>query len=310
MTILVELKAKPFTIQREEFVVRTEACMQAINQYIRGYFEPQSIEIWYDAPISELGGTLASKTDINVGSVSEIRSILNDKIKRIEQSKLFETIIRVYGIWKLNRTEQRGFFSINNSQRWRAAYGDIDMDVISGKEQDITKLMWEDEDRKILVNDFFQNFLEEYRKNGLDKKMTIIWICFASNIPSGQDITEMKATYYHDLKQFIKDSFETYKQNTESVQKSLRLQYIVDLVNSNREFRKRMKQKLETFRINEIEGNSIVLIAEEPNSFQRLYEDLSKEFFVKIFNGLQTDSDVNSKVNRVIRGDSDISDFA
>jgi hypothetical protein len=110
--------------------------------------------------------------------------------------------------------------------------------------------------------------------------MTIIWICFASNIPSGDDITQIKATYYHDLKQFIKDSFETYKQKNESVQKSLRLQYIVDKVNANRDFRMKMKRSLETFRINEIIGDSIVLIAEQPNSFQRLYEDLSKKYFV------------------------------
>jgi hypothetical protein len=237
-------------------------------------------EVWYDAPINELGGTVVYKNDIDVGSVSEIRTILNEKIKKIDQSKLFETIIRVYGIWKLDGKEQKGFFSINNNQRWRNAYGDIDIDVLSGKEQDITRLMWDDQDRKILVDNFFQNFIEAYKRNGLDKKMTIIWICFASNIPSGDDITQIKATYYHDLKQFIKDSFETYKQKNESVQKSLRLQYIVDKVNANRDFRMKMKRSLETFRINEIIRDSIVLIAEQPNSFQRLYEDLSKKYFV------------------------------
>ncbi len=75
------------------------------------------------------------------------------------------------------------------------------------------------------------------------------------------------------------------------------MEKVIDIVNGNKEFRRQMKQKLETFRINEITGNSVVLIAEESNSFQKLYEDLSKEYFVKIFAELQTDKDVNSKVN-------------
>jgi len=160
MAILVDLRAKPFALQKEELNARLETCMLAIEQYIHGYFEPTSIEIWNDAPIPELGGKNIHKEDINVGSVSEIRNIINDNISNLGIQKLLNVIIRIYGNWKLSDTIRKGFFSINHNPRWQDAYGDVDIDIISG-DDDITKLMWNDNDKNILVNDFFTNFLND-----------------------------------------------------------------------------------------------------------------------------------------------------
>jgi hypothetical protein len=87
---------------------------------------------------------------------------------------------------------------------------------------------------------------------------------------------QIKAVYYHDIKQFIKDALETYKQKNDWVQKSLRLQYIVEEVNAYKHFHDKMNEKLTNFQINKIAGKSVVLIGETLDSFNKLYEDLFK----------------------------------
>lgn len=168
MTLLIKLERQNYTNPRKEIDSRIDIGLAALKHYLRGYFEPTDLEIWRTAPMSELEGEEIVKTSINIGDTYELRQIIDEKIgtRLVDGSQLLsESIIRVNGIWKLDGIEQRGFFSINNASQWRGVYGDIDVDVYPGMEDDITTLFWShSNERKEMVDKFFENFLRDYNE--------------------------------------------------------------------------------------------------------------------------------------------------
>ena len=309
MAILIELERRPYTSLEEEILTRREIGLLALDKYIRGYFTPDSLEIWDTAPLKELDGKCLFKDDINIGSVSELRKIIEENYNKYVK-ELATSIIRIYGNWNLNDQEHKGFISINHNPTWRTAYGDIDMDLIFGREDDITKLMWSDNEKNILVQKFIEDFLKDYKDQKLDAKLSLTWLCFASGIPYRRDITRIKAVYYNEQKQFVKDAFETYREKYDWVQRSLRLQYFVNRLYSHREFREDLKKKFEDFQISQIFENSVLLIGENLDSFLNLYEDFSKNYFYKIFKKFPSDETANSIITNVAVGQSDLDDYS
>ncbi len=231
MTLLIDLERREYSDPRKEPDIRKQVALSALNQYLRGYFEPTDLEIWETAPLSELGGQKISNSPVNIGDIYQLEQDIDGKTKDLKQ-RLFNSIIRINGIWKLDGIEQKkGFFSINNAPYWRRAYGDVDIDVYpDGKEDDdITVLFWNNKrSRERLVDKFFEGFVQDYNRQKLSEKMNLSWICFATGIPNKKDVTTIKAAYYRSLKSFISDSFQTFRDANIWVQRSLSLKYLVD----------------------------------------------------------------------------------
>lgn len=302
MALLIDLERREYVDPRKELDIRKRVALHALNQYLRGYFEPTDIEIWETAPLSELGGLKISSSSINIGDIYQLEDNIDKKTRELRYQSLFESIIRINGVWKLDGIEKKGFFSINNAPLWRRAYGDVDIDIYpDGREDDITVLFWNDNIlRERLVDNFFEGFVRDFYRYKLAEKMNLNWICFASGIPTKRDVTTIKAVYYSSLKSFVSDSFQTFRDANVWVQRSLSLKYLVNRAYEEDEFKKTILKTLEGFHINKIDGNSVILIGEHINSFNKLYAQFSDEYLEPIFNKLTPDDKVNDIVKEVV----------
>jgi hypothetical protein len=61
MAILIELERRSYTSLEEEILTRREIGLLALDKYIRGYFSPNSLELWDTAPLKELDGNVYLK---------------------------------------------------------------------------------------------------------------------------------------------------------------------------------------------------------------------------------------------------------
>lgn len=310
MGALIRLVRKSYTNQPREIEARIDTGMLAIQEYLRGFFEPTELEIWQNAPMEELDGKLAHRVPLNVGDPRDLRRVIFSTVNN-DFSTLYQSIIRINGIWKIDDAKRKGFFSINNAFTWRSAYGDVDFDIYpDGKaglptdqenNDPLVLLLWQDKaTRTQLVNRFFDNFLNNYIYTyNLKAAMQLSWICFGTGVPSRNDVRTIKAAYYGSQRSFIKDSFATYHELYPDAQKALDVDYIVRKAYEETAFKDDIVKLLKNFRISRVDKHSVLLIGEELDSFKNLYDKLEGEYLKPVHDKLPKDQIIDNAIKEV-----------
>lgn len=302
MSILVRLEKKPLidTSVKDDIKERLKIGFFALDYYLENHFKPHTIEIWKNAAIEELGGEKIKKMDWkNSFTNTDDR---NNLTRYLESN----SIMRIIGTWTINSKQVNGFFSINNSYDWRRTYGDIDVDIFpNDQSEDMMDLFWEESmTREELVDDFIPLFIDHFR--GRDNQFDLNWFAFGSSIPSKDDVRNLKAAYYSQLKSYVYDLFSTYIEINEGTQKAIKKKYLVEKSFREKEFRSYITKKLDEFNISKREGHSIILIGEKPDSFYNLYEKISGTTLRPMFGRLPKDSDINNVIKMVVAGQRDL----
>lgn len=301
MSILVKLEKKPLidTTVKEDIKERLKVGFLALEYYLENHFKPQTIEVWNNAAVEELGGEKIRKIEWKSSFTDDDQ---NNLIRYLDSN----SILRIVGTWTINNKTIKGFFSINNGYNWRRTCGDIDIDIIPNNlYDDMMDLFWgNNETREELVDDFIPLFIEQFKKR--KNQYDLNWFAFGSSIPSKEDVRNLKAAYYSQLKSYVYDIFSTYIEITEGTQKAIKKKYLVEKSFREREFRNYVSKKLDEFNISKRDGHSIILIGESLTSFSDLYETISKNTLKPMFGKLPKDSEINNVIKMVVSGQQEL----
>jgi hypothetical protein len=307
MAIKIDLKRKfQYTPSLTEVQTRIGVGYEAL-QPLMPYFEPKRVETWLYAPIEQLGGKKVSEDNVQVGSARELESTISKVLKsKLKEFELYSnSIFRIYGNWQIEQDKLEGFVSINNARPWRNSYGDIDIDAYpTEKYDDLMDVIWKDdaEPKTDIVDSVFNNFIKRYSTHnlGYQEILGLEWLCFSEGVPSRYDVTTMKAVYYPTVKSYISDMFGTFKNYQERIQESLQLRYIVNKSYRNKAFKRGVSRLLDNFKISRREHASVMLIGQEPDSFDELYREFKADYLNPLFRELPQDKEVDLAIKNTI----------
>lgn len=304
MGLLVELERRGYYISREEETqARIKVGLETLKYYLHSHFNPEGISFWQYAPMETFDGKFISSQDVSPTiTVSGIAELIISFTKKYS-ALLPTSIIRIEGDWEIDGVKSKGYFSINNNQPWRLAYGDVEADA---SHQALVDLFWKDRElKKVLVDRFMEYLLKETKP--LQETTAIKWLCFSSGAPSRENITNLEAAYYRREASFLMDNFRTFVELNDWSKDYVtpyRLNHVSDIVFEDEEFKKNYEDRINRFKITRHYGNSLFFIAEKIGTFKELHEKLANDYIEPVIRSLSPEVEFESKIKRVIRRES------
>lgn len=255
---------------------KLKACFETVKFFYKGVFVPQDAEVWFTAPSEALGGRLARK--VSARNPYEATEVLHEHLKELPFEDASKTIVMFKGLWQFNETMLGGYFSIQNSRKWREVYDDIEISAYAkGEFEDLVDVLWLTLDMPTLIPKFIQALEQGIRGTNIGLSQ----VTFSRGIPTKEDPTNLMAVYLVGERRSLLGIF--YKALKESRDRSVAIKakplnttFLLNTLVKQNIVGKRINERLREAMVVEKRTKSALYIAKERNSFATLYREISK----------------------------------
>lgn len=272
---IVLSQMKPATTS-QVILDRLKICFGAMRFFHKGLFLLQEAEVWLGAPSEALGGVLKKK--LPTTNPYDALDALHRHLQTLPFGEVGETIIVFKGIWQFEGTSLEGYFSVQNAKSWREVYGDIEISAYARKEiEDIVDIFWQTQDMPTLI----PRFLQDLKQTTQQLSMGLSLVSFSRGIPTEEDPTNLMAVYLVGERRGLLGIF--YKARKRSLDPEVTAKseplsttfFLNTLVEENL-VKDRIDRRLREAMIVEVQSKSSLYIAKQRDSFEKLYDEISK----------------------------------
>lgn len=277
---------------------RLEVCFEAVRFFHKGLFFTQDAEVWFTAPSEALGGSLARR--VPARNPYEATEILHKYLKELPFEDARRTFVLFRGIWQFNETRLEGYFSIQNSRKWREVYGDIDISAYArGEFEDLVDAFWLTQDMPTLIPKFIKSLEEGIRKT----RFGLSQVTFSRGIPTKEDPTNLMAVYLVGERRSLLRIFygalrESRDRSVIIKAKPLHTPFLLNTLVKQEIVNERINRRLREAMVVERKDKSALYIAKERDSFAKLYNDISKSILRPALGKLPKEDVVREMIER------------
>jgi hypothetical protein len=255
-------------------------CTEAIRHFQRDkFFVPRSVSIWLNAPSEALNGKLIYRKDM-----TDLDNIAQQLQRRFKDSfyrdGLPASIILFEGTWQLYGLEIAGFFSCNNYRAWNRIYFDVEIDAYSkGEYGDLMDVFLAHGE----VPELAKNFVAYSKMSSQNQIIMPRFIYFSRGVPEYGEVEDLVALYLrdrHDMVTFLYNKLRRIEESwvKDQVEPIDRHFYVSSLV-SIESIEKIFSEVIKKTDLIESEGNSVIYIAEDTDTFKTFFEYFKNEIF-------------------------------
>jgi hypothetical protein len=298
MTIAVSIGKKPYSSVLQTTLGKF-ALASEIVKWMQAYFEAKRVEVWVNASDETLGGrmernyTLEDRRDVPV---------ILDKVANENKEKLGvleNLVVVVKGVWQTGDYALPAYVGISNGKLWRETYGDIEVNVFpSGEIEDISQLIWHDEDVRTGV---VTNFLKEFGRFG-DESLDMESIVYAYGIPTQVSVGDWLASYFRRPDLYFVRFLRSLEQDNPTIGTYIRMINRLALTGDLYDipnFRKHIQEVGGRNKVKVDFGASLKLVGETPEAYKSLYRELSVSLAEIIEKSLPKDRQIDENLRAV-----------
>jgi hypothetical protein len=268
--------------------------------YDNKIFVPENIDLWHNFADEALGGT--REPTIQVSSdifrdLATVKKTLADRSQSFE--KLMSTIIVISGYWDLNGEPTSGFFSINNSLRWRTVYKDLEIDASGhGDTKDLTEIIWAREDGKGIAN----NFARTLKKTSESQKATPNVVYFSIGTPAKGDIENLLGVYLGDRRALLDFLYSTLNaradEETKDAMIPLKRSYFIGVMDKEPDVQNGLTLAMQEANVFQKDAGSYTFLADDRKGFENLYKIFEERVFKPVLHELPRTKEVESRIKK------------
>jgi hypothetical protein len=301
MAILINFVSSQIATFEELVQDKLTACYGAMRFFQNGYFFPQTVELWYDAPSIALGGEL--RKEKSAQNLFEAYEILQNDLRNIQNQDLRRTIVIFRGVWKIEDIELAGYFSIHNSMEWRKVYGDIEISAYPKDDiEDIVDALWLTNDINGMIDKFIGNLYQDISK----LRIAISQVVFCHGIWNKDDPAGIMAILLvgerRGLLRIFYDARRKEKSwDLEPMAKPLDTTFLLDTLEQTKIVEERINERLERDLVAELPAGSKLYIAKQRDSFGKLYDDISNAVIKPALAKLPKDELVRQRIEEGLK---------
>ncbi len=280
MGIYIRL-ASPMSISlRRRALSRIDYCYRTIRYFQQaGWFIPERIKVWKNATTEALGGKLHRDIEISGlhSDVQRLRSWLDEAFYRDE---LFLSIVVFEGLWNFDKVKFAGFFSANNSNDWREAYHDVEIDAYGrGEFEDLVDYLLKQD----LIENIAPSLISEIKREGRRKYYKPRTIYFSTSAPEYGDLDNLVALHLKDWRNFVDFLYSRLRRDRASWIRNkvapIERNFFLSAIKQQRTVQMTLKKLLKETLVTEQVGNSVTYLAKDKESFNKLYQGFKEEVF-------------------------------
>ena len=289
------LDKKPYTSPAKRFVGKCEF-LRSIHEWLSMYFETKRIEEWADATDESLGGRLLNRYPVE--TPQNVAGILN-RIAQSHESAVGELplIVTMRGVWNIDQPIP-GYLTMSNEDEWRRTYGDIEIgSFASGDVTDIVEPIWKTD---VTKEGLVTNFLREFAgfEDDLYEMGSIV---YALGIPSQVSVSKWFASHFKRPDYYLNRVLSSMEKEDSSIHTYIRLinrEALASDIYKIQNFRDHLKQITKMFQVTMDHRASLQLIGRTPESYRLMYAQLANSLKTVLENSLETDKEINSKLQQ------------
>lgn len=287
---------RPATIH-ERILDKLKACFETIR-FFQGLFFPQDAEVWFTAPSEALGGNLAKK--LSARNLYEASNVLYEYLKNLSFEDVTKTIVMFKGKWEFSKTKLWGYFSIQNHEKWREVYGDIEVSAYAKKEfEDLVDALWFTHDMSNLIPKFLRSLKRGIKRSSIGLSQ----VTFSRGVPTREDPTNLMALYLvGERRRLLGIFYEALKESRDrriiTKAKPLSTPYLLNTLVKEDVVEERFNKRLHKAMVFEIKQKSALYIAKERDSFATLYREISDAILKPALDKLPKENAVKEMIQR------------
>lgn len=206
-------------------------------------------------------------------------------------------------MWNIKDVELAGYFSLHISRDWRKVYGDLEISAYpQGDIEDIVDAFWLMEDVTGIVGDFVKTF-----NRGISTlRIALSQMAFCEGIWNKDDPEAIKAIYITTerrglLRLFYEARRKEEAWDMETFAKPLDTNFLLDTLEETDLVQERINKELEQDAALEIPVGSKLYIGKEPDSFKKLYRDVTESIIKPALSKLPKDTSVKTQIVEGLR---------
>jgi len=253
-----------------------------VLSFQRPYFESFECEIWKDAPLKSLEGTLLDTISLK-NEPSEDYQTLRKALAKFDGpysfSEKVKFLFKYLGKWKIGEESVDGYMLVSNHGKWRSTYGDIESNVYStDRFPDLVNLL---KSNPIVENKLVKEFLDVFPKQLSQEALKVSRIYFGLGAPSKTEVGNLVGVYYGSDDYFIGDLLDSVtEEETDSVRDALtpyKRTFLIGSLKDVPSFNQFVEHLFTQYHIRKAETGSITLVGRDLDSFELLYSELSQK---------------------------------
>jgi hypothetical protein len=301
MAILISIVRREAINYDELVLEKLATCYEAMKFFKDSFFIPQTAELWYNAPSEALGGE--QKKELTIKDLFETRQVLASMLKNTLFQDLRKTIIIFRGVWKIENAELAGYFSIQNAPEWRKVYGDIEISAYpKGEIEDLVDALWLTTD----VQGIIDHFIDDLNRGMSTLKIGLSQVVFYRGIWNKDDPTGIMAILLTGerrglLRIFYEARRKEKSWDMEPMARPLDTSFLLDTLEKADIVRDRINERLEKDVIAELPAGSKLYIAKQRDSFEKLYDDISRTIIKPALAKLPKDESVRNQIEEGLK---------
>ncbi|HJW97907.1 MAG TPA: hypothetical protein VJ529_02175 [Candidatus Bathyarchaeia archaeon] len=276
---------------------RLKACHVAMNFFKDGLFFLREVQIWLDAPSTALGG-------IEIGSfsaqdVGEAVNFAQNRVRALPVQDVARTIVVFRGLWSIAEVSLAGYFSVQNDRNRLNVYGDIEISAYpQGEIRDIVDALWRLDNVNALVNQFVTSFQMGIKNLHFRLSRAV----FCHGLWSRNDPSNIMAIYLTGSRRNLLGLFYDALKRQECpgiIEKTgpLDTKFFLNTLSEESLVDSRIDSRLEESLVTEIPVQSLLYIAREPDSFGKLFQELTVTVLKPALSKLPESSEVKKKIS-------------
>jgi hypothetical protein len=297
MTIVIGFSQKQLTTYDQFVLDKLRACYEAIKYFQNRLFVAHTVEIWYDAPSEALGGDFQG--EIPAQNLYNALQILESKLKSLTFQDLHRTIIIFRGVWSIENVELAGYFSLHNPKEWREVYGDLE---ISAYGQDLADAFWLRNDAVEVISDFVKSL----NRNVSSLRVAVNLIVFCKGLWNKHEPENLRVIYMVNEMRGLLSLFYVARRkeknwDMETFARPLDTTFLLDTLEKTEIVQDRFSKDLKQDVTLEVPIGSKLYIGKEPDSFKKLYKDVTETIIKPALSKLPKDSSVKQQIEEGLK---------
>jgi len=277
---------------------KLSVCYEAIKYFQNStLFVSHTAELWYDAPSEALGGTQQGE-EIPAHNPYNALQIVKRKLDSLIYPELRRVIVIFRGVWNINGITLAGYFSLNLHEDWRKVYGELEISAYpQGEIEDIVDAFWQLDNVSETVSDFVETL---YRAVS-SLRISLSQVMFYDGVWNRYEPEGIKAIYLtNERKGLLRLFYEARRKEKEwameTFAKPLDTNFLLNTLEETNIVQDRIKRDLEQDATIEIPVGSKLYIGRKPDSFKKLYKDVTESIIKPALSKLPKDTSVKSQI--------------
>ncbi len=302
MGLSITLRRPKYVNPDDEIVSRLNIAYHVL-EFHKPYFKPATIEIWQNAPLESLEGTLANTLPVSENASVDFQYMKQYLAGYHSWDEKLRLIFKFSGEWRIGEVRTDGYVTVYNPITWRNIYGDIESNIYpSERFPDLVNLLKSDQSvEKRLVNEFLEAFTKKVEQEIL--KVTTIYL--GAGVPT-HDVTTLIAAYYGTEEAFILDCLRTLLEGEDSSVKDsftpYKERFLIKSLREIQAFRMFLEELFVKYNIERGTAGSISLVGHKLESFKLFYEDFSAKILRPVAAGLPKEQEIVGIIKDAVEG--------